>query len=199
VPSAASAVNATVEGSLAASTAIQCGLRSLLLANLFVGHGARNHIDEELKVVLVRDCICLQALGWVKRGEKERTEISILDIAAGFPLGLHNVVALLGEILNEKFLYASVSAEPVRVRMERTVARVMTNAALFEHMLTSPSREIIFFTRDTVAFSIVSWRGHGYAYGEAGFGLTPLAVEALGLCCKAYWLYSRICEGMYSR
>jgi hypothetical protein len=30
-----------------------------------------------------------------------RTEISILDVTAGFPFGFYNIVALFGKVLNE--------------------------------------------------------------------------------------------------
>jgi hypothetical protein len=91
-------------------------------------------------------------VGWFKGGGGG-TEIAVLDIPAWFPLGFHDVVALLGEVLDKHLLlrnqYAGWQVSFFRV-WDLTVARVITKAALLEHMLTSLSRAMIFFTRDTV-------------------------------------------------
>ena len=52
--------------------------------------------------------------------------------------------------------YAKVSSCRLDVEGVKglTVAIVITNAALFEHMLISVSRAMIFFTRDTAVISI---------------------------------------------
>lgn len=50
--------------------------------------------------------------------------------------------------------------------MRPTVAKVMTNAALFEHMLISASRATIFLTRDTRLVSIKRDFEGGEAYRE---------------------------------
>lgn len=75
---------------------------------------------------------------------------------------------LLGQVLNEHLLYGiSIARLEPLVSRWLTVARVMTNAALFEHILISESSVIIFLTRDTSARSVCVEEGGRNTHKEA--------------------------------
>ena len=109
-----------------------------LFFHFFVGDGAWDDVGEEFKVVQAGyGAGCCMLVGR-RRDEERGTKISVLNVTAGFALGFDDIVALLGYILDEHFL-VSISRCRMKERVKRTVAKVMTNAALFEHMLISES------------------------------------------------------------
>ena len=78
-----------------------------------------------------------------------------MDVAARLSLRLDDVVTLFCHVLDEHFLKCDISySKKWMGRLKCTVAKVMTNEALFEHMLISVSRPTIFLTLDTVPISI---------------------------------------------
>lgn len=78
-----------------------------------------------------------------------RTDVFVLNISTGFAVKLCLRMALLCQMLDEHFLEELVSKMSGREMAGRTVANVMTKAALLEHMWMSGSWPMIFLTLET--------------------------------------------------
>jgi hypothetical protein len=81
-----------------------------------------------------------------------------LDVAARLSLGFDYIMTLLGHVLDEHLLVGINLMLFDKDDQEPTVANVITNAALFEHMFMSWSSAIIFFTLDTEIVSMFNRR-----------------------------------------
>jgi hypothetical protein len=75
-------------------------------------------------------------LAIVRWRREKRTEISVLDVSARLLLGLDDIVACLGHILDKHFLMR-VRPYVDEAGSDYTVARVMTKAALLAQTLMS--------------------------------------------------------------
>lgn len=91
-----------------------------------------------------------------KKSWSQRTDVLVLDVASGLAFKFCLGMRFLSEMLDEHFLHGNkksrVSWERWEIRggeRRRTVAKVMTKAALLEHIWTSGSWLMIFLTLDT--------------------------------------------------